>query len=218
MRVFPRVSWFDHGLSWPGFHGFPSLRHIWARSAPKAKAGHDYTKLEEELRFTPGLPARSATHIACWKLKQVMGHGGETHPSSSQSSSSKRLPLSNFSQSGTGQMEAFAKAKPSCFEGPGTDRSRPVRPNTTVSWIDFGTFWDHFCDNLVGGCRWNCHDCHPIRKSGSLIGSVAGGSPWMDLNASGRDYAQGALWKHGEVQPLASLSSLEWLQGWSVSN
>ena len=62
MRVFPRVSWFDHGLSWLGFDGFPSLRHIWARSAPKAKAGHDYTKLEEELRFTPGLTARSNPH------------------------------------------------------------------------------------------------------------------------------------------------------------
>lgn len=36
-------------------HGGTAL----ARSAPKAKAGHDYTKLEEELRFTPGLTARS---------------------------------------------------------------------------------------------------------------------------------------------------------------
>ena len=120
--------------------------------------------------------------------------------------------------SGTGQMEAFAKAKPSCFEGPGTDRSRPVRPNTlknkrkncielhriaTVSCIDFGTFWDH----IWNSGRWMSVEltviCHPIRKSMSYWFN----GWWrdsLDLNASGRDYAQGALWKHGEVQPLAS--------------
>ena len=62
LDVVPGVSWFDHGLSMvilvdPGLASMGSLRSGTCTGTPKAKAGHDYTKLEEELRFKPGLTA-----------------------------------------------------------------------------------------------------------------------------------------------------------------
>ena len=71
----------------PALRWVRHVRHVRGLGTfPKAKAGHDYTKLEEELRFTPGL--RGATHIACFIETR---HGGK--PPIFEPILGKKLPL-----------------------------------------------------------------------------------------------------------------------------